>query len=251
MMAHRLILTAVGSSKAAVAVPGAFVKPSRVTVLLGDPSLPDSIKRNGQFNEEDLDTIKRMKTALSELEDYKFTYVQPPEPGRSILTEPPEFVLNLCDEGFLNDAFKELHVPALLEMFDVPYTGAGPACLGFCYNKGLVDSVARSLDVPTPMESFVGADDTMATLPSTFPALIKPNFGDSSIGITQNAVVHNMEELMNYVDWLRETYGACSLLIQEFLTGPEYTVGIVGNPGLAYHVLPLPRWTTRNSTRPA
>ncbi len=240
MMAHRLILTAVGSSKAAVAVPGAFVKPSRVTVLLGDPSLPDSIKRNGQFNEEDLDTIKRMKTALSELEDYKFTYVDNHQNlVRSILTEPPEFVLNLCDEGFLNDAFKELHVPALLEMFDVPYTGAGPACLGFCYNKGLVDSVARSLDVPTPMESFVGADDTMATLPSTFPALIKPNFGDSSIGITQNAVVHNMEELMNYVDWLRETYGACSLLIQEFLTGPEYTVGIVGNPGLAYHVLPL------------
>jgi D-alanine-D-alanine ligase len=47
----------------------------------------------------------------------------------------PAYVFNLCDEGFCNDALKELHVPALLEMCNVAYSGAGPASLAICYDK--------------------------------------------------------------------------------------------------------------------
>src|SRR3984893_11335261 len=112
---------------------------SDVTVILGDPRLPDSVKRDGRFGEEDIETIDRLKTALRELPDYRFRFVDnhgslfpDPRPSR------PHFVLNLCDEGFNNDAFMEMHVPALLEMLDIPYSGAGPSCLGLCYNKSLV-----------------------------------------------------------------------------------------------------------------
>ena len=43
-----------------------------ITVLLGDPRLPDGVKRNGEFNPEDFDTVRKLKDALSELTSYKF-----------------------------------------------------------------------------------------------------------------------------------------------------------------------------------
>ena len=147
-------------------------------------------------------------------------------------------MLNICDEGFNNDAFMEMHVPAVLEMLDIPYSGAGPACLGLCYNKSLVRGVAQAIDVPVPAETYFNSDDLAATIPSVFPALIKPNFGDSSIGITQDAVVHTWEEAITCLGRLREEMPRCPILIQEFLTGPEYSIGIIGNPGLDYRVLP-------------
>jgi D-alanine-D-alanine ligase len=123
-------------------------------------------------------------------------------------------------------------------MLDVPYSGAGAACLGLCYNKALVRAVAQSVDIPVPAETYFSADDQAATIPSVFPALIKPNYGDSSIGITQEAVVHTWEQAINYLTKLREQMPGVAILLQEFLTGPEYSIGVIGNPGLAYRVLP-------------
>ncbi len=241
MMAHRLVLTArVSRRQAASPPPGRSLPPyPQVTVLLGDPSLPDTIKVDGKFNPLDIDTTERLRVALAELSDYKFSYIDDHQAlARTLRAEPPAFVLNLCDEGYWNRATMELHVPALLDMHGIPYSGAGAACLGLCYNKNLVRGFAESLDIPTPMESYIGPDDSVATLPATFPALVKPNFGDSSVGITKDAVVRNSTELMAYIEWLRSTYGRCAILVQEFLAGTEYSVGVVGNPGLSYRMLP-------------
>jgi D-alanine-D-alanine ligase len=147
--------------------------------------------------------------------------------------------MNLCDEGFNNEAFKELHVPAYLELLGLPHTGAGPQCLGLCYNKSLVSAIAASLDIPVPLETYFNPDDQSATLPSVFPALVKPNFGDNSLGITAQSLVESPEELIAYLNRLRETLPGSPVLIQEYLSGPEYSVGVVGNPGLAtYRILP-------------
>lgn len=241
MMAHRLFITG-RSPRVATPSPAAKVKRRfpNVTVVMGDPSRPDAIKVNGQFNAEDFETINRMKAALAQLEGFTFKYLDNHDALiAQVRTERPEFVLNLCDEGWRNDPLRELHVPALFEMHDVPYTGAGPASLGLCYDKGLVRAIAQSLDIPTPLETYFGPDDSTATLPATLPALVKPATGDSSMGITKNAVVHSPDELIAYLNWLRTTFGRRGILVQEYLTGTEYTVGVVGNPGLTYQVLPV------------
>lgn len=238
MMASRIFVTARITKRPAPSRRGKRHFP-RVTVLLGDPTLPDSVKRDGQFNAEDFDTIDRLKRALAELDDYSFEYFdQHNNLIPRLKSERPDFVFNLCDEGYNNDAFLELHVPAYLEMLGIPFTGAGPSCLGLCYNKALVRSIAAGLDIPTPLETYFDPDDQSATLPSTFPALIKPNFGDSSIGITINSVVQSPQELLAYVRRLQETLPGRPILIQEFLEGPEYSIGIIGNPGQRVTYLP-------------
>jgi len=92
--------------------------------------------------------------------------------------------------------------------------------------------------VPVPLETYVDSDDISATMPSIFPALIKPAQGDSSIGITQNAVVRNAGQLVNYLDFLSSTMPGVPVLIQEFLSGREFSVGLVGNPG-KFEALPV------------
>jgi D-alanine-D-alanine ligase len=151
---------------------------------------------------------------------------------------PPAFVLNFCDTGFRNRADQELHLPALLEFLGVPYSGAPPACLALCYDKAAVRGVAAGLGVLVPDERFVRPDEPAeAALPERLPVLVKPNRGDGSIGITQRAVARTPEEALACVERLRAAEPACEVLVQEFLEGAEYGIGLIGNPG-GFRVLP-------------
>ncbi len=239
MMAHRLFLTCEAPPLQAQA-PSKDGGPRDIWVVMGDSSLPDTVKAGGKFNAEDFETINRLKTALADLPGYTFRYI---DSHLTLIDDlragSADLVLNLCDEGFGNDAFKELHVPALLEMVNLPYTGAGPACLGICYDKALVRAMAQSLDIPVPLETYVRAGDRLATLPSVFPALLKPAHGDSSIGITQDAVVRDAEALLAYLAHLNETLPGRAVLVQEYLTGAEYSVALLGNPASGLEALPI------------
>ena len=155
MMARRLLLSA-DAPQLPARKPRGKLQLLDVTVLLGDPRLPDLVKRGGTFNPEDLDTVRRLKDALSELPGYKFRYLDNHATlDRDVSELRTDLVLNLCDEGLNNDPFKELHVPAMLEALELPYTGAGPSALAACYDKGLVRAVAMTLDVPVPLETHV------------------------------------------------------------------------------------------------
>ncbi|MBO0766546.1 MAG: methyltransferase domain-containing protein [Hyphomicrobiaceae bacterium] len=239
MMARRILLSA-DAPYLPVRKGRGKLQALDVTVLLGDHRLPDQVKRGGAFNPEDIETIRKLKDALAELPNYKFRFLDNHGTLERDLAElRTDLVFNLCDEGWNNDPFKELHVPALLEVLGIGYTGAGPAALAACYDKGLVRAVAQSLDVPVPLESYVRPGDQGATLPSVFPALLKPNQGDSSEGITKDAVVHNEKALLDYLDRLRADFPKRGVLVQEFLTGKEYTVGLIGNPDQGLRALPL------------
>ena len=238
MMAKRMLITAAAPPRARKA--RGKRKTLDVVVAMGDPRRPDLIKRDGQFNPEDIETINRLKDTLAELKGYRFRYVDDHEHfEEKIKREPADLVLNLCDEGFNNDPFMELHVPALFEMWGLNYTGGAPRCLATCYDKGLVRAIALQLDIPVPLETYIRKGDQGATLPSVFPALLKPNFGDSSEGITKDAVVSDERGLINYLDKLHASFPNRPVLVQEFLPGGEYSVGLVGNPDMGLKALPL------------
>lgn len=204
-------------------------------MVLGDPRLPDSAKVRGLFAAEDHDAFDRMKAALSRIgasHGYRFRFLDDHERLVDELTAaPPSFVLNFCDTGFGNRASLELHVPALLELLGAPYSGAPPRCLALSYDKAAVRAVAAGLGVPVPEERFLGPDEPLeAGLPERFPALIKPNRGDGSVGITQRAVVGGEAEALEYLAGLRRSDPGAEILVQEYLPGTEYGVGLVGNP---------------------
>jgi D-alanine-D-alanine ligase len=214
-----------------------------VVVLLGDPNKPDPLKPLRIFDDDDFYTIDQLKSALRENEGYRFTYLHNHD---TIITElmkwvgKIDFAFNLCDEGYNNDATKELHVPSVLEMLSIPYSGSGPQCLAFCYDKSLIRGIAKEMEIPVPEAFFIKPEDSTFELPFGFPVLVKPNLGDSSFGITQRSVAHTIEELVNAISEIREKFGYDKpLLVEEFLTGNDITVGIIGNPPESYTVLPI------------
>lgn len=214
-----------------------------VVVILGDPNKPDPIKPCCVFDDDDLYTIDRLKEALRELKDFRFTYLCTHDTLIHDLIKVKakiDFVFNLCDEGFSNEARRELHVPALLEMLTIPYTGSGPQCLTFCYDKSLVRGIAKEMDIPVPEAVFIKPEDTAFELHYDFPVIAKPNFGDSSFGITQRSMAYNPEELTNAISEIREKFGYDKpILVEEFLSGKDLSVGIIGNPPESYTVLPI------------
>ena len=210
-----------------------------VTVILGDPRLNDTTKIGARYTAEDFDALERMKAALATLGAYRFTFMDDHTGLLARMVEKrPDFVFNMCDNGYKNDALRELEVPALLDLVEVPYTGAGPTCLGMCYDKSLVRAVAVAHGVPVPRETYYDMSQQTGEIPSMFPALIKPNRADGSVGITAGSVVNDAEAAIAYLNHLRKTLPGRDALIQEYLTGTEYSMGLIGNPGLGFTVLP-------------
>ncbi len=215
----------------------------RIGVLFGDPNKPDKLKPSCVFDDDDFYTIDQLKDALRELKDYEFTYINNHDTlymDLARLQGKLDFVFNLCDEGYNNDPRKELHVPSLLEMLDIPYTGGAPQCLAYCYDKSLVRGIAKEMGIPVPAAFFVKPEDTTFEMPVPFPVIVKPNFGDSSFGITQRSVANTLEELLNAISEIREKFGyEKPILVEEFLTGKDLSLGLIGNPPNSYTILPI------------
>jgi D-alanine-D-alanine ligase len=243
MMEQRILLSAsVEKAWPSSLLAAASKKPLNIGVVLGDPRKEDLVKPACVFDDDDFDTLERMKKALAEISCLKFTFFDKHETLIDDLKKKAgkiDLVLNLCDEGFYNDPTKELHVPALLEQLNIPYTGAGPQCLAFCYDKSIVRGVAREMAIPVANGTLVLEDTDLSKLSLSFPLLIKPNSGDSSFGITQKSIAHSREELIEILEGTREKIGSNKpLLLEEFLPGKDISVGIIGNPP-ACTVLPI------------
>jgi len=243
MMEKRIIVSAIVKKEWTVIKKKEKTIKRNITVIFGDPNKPDLLKPLNKFDDDDFYTINQLKTALNQLNDYNFSYLDNHNTliqDLQNLNRKIDVVFNLCDEGYYNEARKELHIPALLDILKIPYTGSGPQCLAFCYDKSLVRGIAKELGAPVPEAIFIKPGDKIIDLSLYFPAIVKPNFGDSSFGITQRSVVENGEELLTVISEIREKFGYDKpVLVEQFLTGKDLTVGIIGNSPDDFIILPI------------
>ncbi|KAI3643921.1 hypothetical protein MP228_010085 [Amoeboaphelidium protococcarum] len=210
--------------------------PLNVVILHGDPTKPNDILPGGKWDEDDFYTVQRAKEALKEIEDrYRFTWLCNHDTLIDDLRKlkkanKVDIVLQLCDEGWMNNSRMELHITALLEMLEIPYTGASPKCIGITYDKQGVLKIAESLGVPVPKSVYLESDQKCDPVKYglEFPVIVKPNSTDGSFGITAKSVCHNVEEVRAAIDNIRNVFfvkGA--ILVQEFLTGRDINVGVM------------------------
>lgn len=243
MMAQRMLVTCIADKALPVDLRQTKTTLHNVAVVMGDPRKNDSVKPTAVFDEDDFHTIQLLQQALADLPQRTFRYYDDHDHLIEDLRRDHhkiDLVFNLCDEGFNNDPRKELHVPALLEMLEIPYVGGGPQCLAFCYDKSLVRGVAAEMGIHVPGALLIKSEDTTLELPMPFPVIVKPNFGDSSFGIVQRSVAGTPEQLLDAVAEIRQRFGyEKPILIEEFLPGQDLSVGILGNPPEDYTVLPI------------
>ena len=212
----------------------------RIAIITGDPSLPDPTKQDQRYSAEDLAVHAAMRDAFASLDRFEFTVIEQHAGMFDKLREfAPDLVVNFCDTGLFNNPNFEIHVATQLEMMRLPYTGAPPRAMTLCYDKQIVRLLAEALGVDVPMERFVPAASVRDAHVPVFPALIKPNTADGSVGITKNALVQDKYEARDYLAWLASELPGRDVLIQEYLPGTEYGLGIIGNPEGEFTPLPM------------
>jgi D-alanine-D-alanine ligase len=146
-----------------------------------------------------------------------------------ILQEKVDFVFNIS-EGLGSYRSREAQITSVLEMLDIPYSGADPQCLAVCLDKHLTKKIVALEGIPTPKWCVVDRNRLKSTdwkaLP--YPAFVKPIWEGSSKGIRLNSLVRDPQQLQTLVTGLLEHYRQ-PVLIEEFISGEEVTVGVVGN----------------------
>ena len=136
-----------------------------------------------------------------------------------------DLVFNIA-EG-LRGIGREAQVPALLDAHDIPYTFSDPLVLSLTLHKGMTKRVIRDLGLPTPkfVEVQTEADIEKVNLP--YPLFAKPIAEGTGKGVTAASKIHSKAKLVSVCRKLLVSYNQ-PVLIETFLPGREFTVGIVG-----------------------
>ncbi len=138
----------------------------------------------------------------------------------------PDIVFNIA-EG-VDGECREAQVPAVCEASGIPYTGSGVQTLALCLNKARTNEVlaCNGLAVPA-FQVFYSPEDVLRP-GLNFPLIIKLLHEGSSMGLSEKSVVDDQAALRRQVLYLLDTYHQPAL-VQQFVIGREFTVGILGN----------------------
>jgi len=132
----------------------------------------------------------------------------------------------------LSTAHLQMHVPAILDVLRIPYTGSSALAHALCTDKITTKIVLQHYGIPTPNFSVVPVGEDPQTLDFR-PPIVKPSRQGSAKGIDADSVVESVEALKRAVKRVHEEFKEPAL-VEEFIEGKELSVGIV-----AEEVLPI------------
>ncbi|HEX2947428.1 MAG TPA: ATP-grasp domain-containing protein [Clostridia bacterium] len=175
---------------------------------------------------DSFDTIKAIKEAFEAaganvvlLEaDADFIY--------KLKKDPVDIVFNIA-EGTTGRG-REAQVPAILNFLGIPYSGSDETTLCISLDKALTKRYLSTYGIKTPSYQLVKTSDFTLDSSLTFPLIVKPNSEGSSKGISDLAIVDNEEQLHTLIEKNFRMYGT-AMLIEEYIRGREFTVGVLGN----------------------
>ncbi len=136
-----------------------------------------------------------------------------------------DLVFNVA-EG-LHGYGREAQVPAILDVFGVPYTFAEPLNAALTLHKGMTKRVLRDLGIPTTDFALISRAADLADVRLPFPLFVKPVAEGTAKGIDGRSRVDSPAELAEVCRRMLERFRQPAL-VEPFLPGREFTVGIVG-----------------------
>src|SRR5262245_31421229 len=136
-----------------------------------------------------------------------------------------DLVFNIA-EG-LSGIAREAQVPAILDVYGIAYTFSDPLVMALTLHKGLTKTVVQAHGVPTPRFTVVQSPADIDTIDLPFPLFAKPLAEGTSKGISDESKVDDRAKLRAACERLLVTYHQ-PVLVEAYLPGREFTVGITG-----------------------
>jgi D-alanine-D-alanine ligase len=142
--------------------------------------------------------------------------------------QKPDVIFNLTEQ-FRNNRMLDKNVAGLLELMDIPFTGAGSTGLMLCRGKGLCKQLLRSRRIRVP-EFVVVAPGKRIHVPAAmnFPVVVKPVYEDGSDGISNASLVKDLAELQDRVRHVHSNWQQPAIA-EEYVDGRELYVSVIGN----------------------
>jgi D-alanine-D-alanine ligase len=150
--------------------------------------------------------------------------------GRLATGERWDLVFNIA-EG-LRGVAREAQVPALLEAYGIPCTFADAGVLTLCLHKGYTKAVLQAAGVATAPFAVVERASDIERVALPYPLFVKPVAEGTGKGITPKSIVRSPAELKSAVTDLLKRF-AQPVLVEPYLTGREFTVGLLGGGATA------------------
>ncbi|MPM52865.1 D-alanine--D-alanine ligase [bioreactor metagenome] len=179
-----------------------------------------------QAEYDSMDTVLAIEQALQRQGCRTILLEADEELPEKLRRNRPDFVFNIA-EGRGGRA-REAQVPALLSLFDIPYTGSDETTLCIALDKALTKRLLATYRIPTPRYRVYEPGARIRTAGLRFPVIVKPNAEGSSKGIADVCIAENAAELKSLVEQNLSLYGG-SVLVEEYIHGREFTVGLLGN----------------------
>ncbi len=149
----------------------------------------------------------------------------------------PHIVYNLLEE-FDGESVFDSHVVSYLELLRIPYSGNSPRALMMARDKSLAKKILMFHRIKTPKFAVFPKNKKKSLSKSlSFPLIVKCLDEDASLGLSQASVVHSQEKLLERVNYINTKIGV-DAIVEEFIEGREFYVGILGN----YRLDLLPVW---------
>ena len=178
---------------------------------------------------DDLDDVSTLQAIINALRasGHRVKYIVPNvNMIRHLLNYKPDLCFNLCEGHF--GASREAQVPAILDMLRLPYTGSGVLGMSLAHNKYIAKKVFRRSGVPTAPFFLVEDPHILPPFNIPFPLFVKPAHEGTSIGINENAIVHDREALVRQIEWVWSKVHA-PVLVEQYIAGREFTASILGD----------------------
>ena len=136
-----------------------------------------------------------------------------------------DIVFNIA-EGMFGIA-REAQVPALLDAYNIPCVFSDALILALSLHKGMCKHVIRDCNIPTPEFKVINNLSDIDTVKLSMPLFAKPIAEGTGKGVDGNSKVNSMKELKKLCGDLLTKYKQ-PVLVETFLPGREFTIGIVG-----------------------
>ncbi|MEX0707681.1 MAG: hypothetical protein WD078_06915, partial [Woeseia sp.] len=145
--------------------------------------------------------------------------------GRLVAGDRWDLVFNIC-EGMHGWA-REAQVPALLDAYQIPYVFSDPLVCALTLHKGMTKDVVRAAGVATPDFAVVQDAAALRTIRLPYPLFAKPVAEGTGKGVSRESKINNSDELSAVCRRLLAEHRQ-PVLVERFLPGREFTVGIIG-----------------------
>ena len=176
-----------------------------------------------------LEEVRPVHRALTEL-GYSVVKI-PLRPPLELVEEKlraleADLVFNLF-EGFEGRPETEAMVADILCGLGIPFTGNPPSTLSLALDKAKAKAVLESDGVRTPKYQSLSPEN-LHLFHLNFPCIVKPLGEDASHGLSEESVVHNLDQLEKQVTKISQLFEG-GTLVEEFLEGREFNVTVLGN----------------------